>query len=144
MPIADGCATAGTRELRALGPFTLAGVVVRGRLRSGKHGQRFAYRFVVSHPDTGRHEAPMTVPKENAKELQHFHPAPNHRPPQLQVTVRTGQAGSGYLFAAPYSGPGPAGPIIFDDEGNLVWFHPLPAQLAAANLQVQPTAANRC
>ncbi|HET7295564.1 MAG TPA: arylsulfotransferase family protein [Gemmatimonadales bacterium] len=120
-------------------PFTPGeSVVVRGTLRSGKHRQRFAYRFVVSHPDAGLYQAPMTVPKENAKELQHFHSAPTLKAPQLQVAVRTEQASSGYLFAAPYSGPGPAGPIIFDDEGNLVWFHPLPAQLAAANLQVQP------
>ena len=28
--------------------------------------------------------------------------------------------------------------MIFDEAGNLVWFHPLPAELAAAaNLQVQ-------
>ena len=54
------------------------------------------------------------------------------------MSVHSEQASPGYLFAAPYSGPGPAGPIIFDDEGNVVWFHPLPAQSAAANLQVQP------
>jgi hypothetical protein len=98
---------------------------------------RFSFHFVVSHPDGALYEVPSTRPKENLSEQQHFHSAPRLTPPQLQVTARGEQLSSGYLFAAPYSGPGPSGPVIFDDEGNLVWFHPLPVQLAAANLQVQ-------
>ena len=41
------------------------------------------------------------------------------------------------MFAAPYAGPGASGPMIFDDAGSLVWFHPLPPGTEAANLQVQ-------
>jgi len=41
------------------------------------------------------------------------------------------------MFAAPYSGPGKNGPMIFDEAGNLVWFDPLAPNLAASNLQVQ-------
>jgi hypothetical protein len=111
-------------------------VFVSGAVHSdGSH--RFSFRFVVSHPDGGLYQAPMTKAKENASEQQHFHSAPKLNPPQLQVTSRGETTSSGYLFAAPYSGPGPSGPMIFDDEGNLVWFHPLSTQLAAANLQVQ-------
>jgi hypothetical protein len=43
----------------------------------------------------------------------------------------------GYIFTAPYSGPGQAGPMIFDEAGNLVWFSPVGPEEAAANLQVQ-------
>jgi len=41
------------------------------------------------------------------------------------------------MFAAPYSGPGRNGPMIFDEAGNVVWFDPLAPNLAASNLQVQ-------
>jgi hypothetical protein len=119
-------------------PFTPGEtVVVRGALRSGGKTHRFAYRFVISHPDTGIHQAPGSVPKINSAEIQHFQSAPKLTPPELVVSTRTEQASDGYLFAAPYSGPGPAGPLIFDDEGNLVWFHPMPPGTDAANLQVQ-------
>ena len=38
---------------------------------------------------------------------------------------------------APYQGEGTPGPMIVDQAGNLVWFHPLPAHEEATNLQVQ-------
>ena len=43
----------------------------------------------------------------------------------------------GDIFAAPYGGPGPSGPMILDGAGNLVWFDPLPSGIEATNLQVQ-------
>ena len=38
---------------------------------------------------------------------------------------------------APYQGQGTPGPMIVDQAGNLVWFHPLPAGQQATNLGVQ-------
>ena len=38
---------------------------------------------------------------------------------------------------APYQGEGTPGPMIVDQAGNLIWFHPLPAHDEATNLQVQ-------
>ena len=55
----------------------------------------------------------------------------------IVVTARSPQSAPGYIFATPYTGPGPSGPMIFDETGNLVWFHPLPAGTEATNLQVQ-------
>ena len=69
--------------------------------------------------------------------MQHFHSATNITPPVLEVTVHNEGTSPGYLFSAPYAGPGASGPMIFDESGNLVWFHPLPWQLDATNLQVQ-------
>ena len=110
-------------------------VWVKAKLRVPPHS--FAFHFVVSHPDEGLYRSTPTKPKENLKEMQHFHSATNLTPPVLEVTVHNEGTSPGYLFSAPYAGPGASGPMIFDESGNLVWFHPLPWQLDATNLQVQ-------
>ena len=69
--------------------------------------------------------------------MQHFHSAPNLQPPLLDVTMRTSGHAEGDIFAAPYSGPGPSGPEIFTESGELVWFDPLSRNTSATNLQVQ-------
>ena len=49
--------------------------------------------------------------------------------PRVAVSTRSPRATApGYIFAAPLLGPGPPGPMIFDNAGNLVWFHPLPSR----------------
>ena len=45
-------------------------------------------------------------------------------------------AAPGDLFLAPYQGKGTPGPMITDQEGNLVWFKPLPSGESATNLKV--------
>ena len=42
------------------------------------------------------------------------------------------------IVVALITGPGPPGPMIFDEAGNLVWFDQLPKNIpASADLQVQ-------
>jgi Arylsulfotransferase (ASST) len=117
-------------------PF-LAGeaVRVRGRVRVGHRTRSFAYGFAVAHQDVNLYSATAHV-AGGASQIQRFHSDPALQPPSLVVTASSPQAAPGDIFAAPYSGPGPAGPMIFDGSGNLVWFQPL-AHGAAANLQVQ-------
>jgi Arylsulfotransferase (ASST) len=70
-------------------------------------------------------------------ETQHFHSQPALHPPTVGVLASgPGQEG-GDIFVAPYSGPSPPGPMIFDSRGNLVWFDQLSGGLEAANLRVQ-------
>ncbi|MGA8363463.1 MAG: arylsulfotransferase family protein [Solirubrobacteraceae bacterium] len=117
-------------------------VTVRGRVR-GNSGRttRFTYRFVVARQDTLTYP-PLAKPAKDYNEEQHFHSAPTLQPPVLAVTARTGGTTPGYLFTAPYSGPGPSGPEIFNDSGELVWFDPLAGEAAATNLQVQQYAGH--
>lgn len=112
-------------------------VTVRGRVR-GSNGMttRFVYRFVVAHQDTLIYK-PLAKPAKDYNEEQHFHSAPSLQPPVLAVTARAPGTAPGSIFTAPYSGPGPSGPEIFNDSGELVWFDPLAGETAAANLQVQ-------
>jgi hypothetical protein len=110
-------------------------VSVRGRVRVGAHTRELSYGFVVAHQDNNLYTAKAHVSR-NENQIMHFHSRPELQPPSLVVTATSSQSAPGYIFAAPYSGPGPAGPMIFDERGNLVWFDPLPSG-ASANLQVQ-------
>ncbi len=51
---------------------------------------------------------------------------PDLHPPAVKVTTSSSDASPGYLFMAPKSWPGQSGPLIFDEHGRIVWFHPLP------------------
>jgi hypothetical protein len=112
-------------------------VTVHGRVKAGSAEHRFAFHFVVARLDTHLYSpAPAKVARDE-NEMQEFHSRPELKAPSLAVTATSPVSAGGYIFAAPYSGPGPAGPMIFDEGGNLVWFDALPGGYAASNLQVQ-------
>jgi hypothetical protein len=113
-------------------------VTVRGRVKTGSSTQPFAYHFVVAHQDPVDYAAATAAtPPRDYNEMQHFHSRRELEPPVLDVTTNSPGTAPGDLFAAPYGGPGPSGPMIFEQSGNLVWFHPLPRGTEATNLQVQ-------
>jgi hypothetical protein len=70
--------------------------------------------------------------------VQHYASAPGLAPSTVRITTpaRAGAA-AGDLFLAPYQGKGAPGPTIAEQDGGLVWFHPLPAGEIATNFQVQ-------
>ncbi|HXB64651.1 MAG TPA: arylsulfotransferase family protein [Solirubrobacteraceae bacterium] len=70
--------------------------------------------------------------------VQHYASAPELTPSTVTVAkpAKTGAA-PGYLFMAPYQGLGAPGPMIAEQNGALVWFHPLPRDWSATNFQVQ-------
>ncbi len=114
-------------------------VTVRGKISSGSKTTPFAYQFTVAHQDTQLASVPSSASDTNRDpgEWQHFHTRPELKAPVVVVTSHLPGTTPGDLFAAPYSGPGPSGPMIFEESGNLVWFNPLPANTYATNLQVQ-------
>ncbi len=71
---------------------------------------------------------------------QHFHSAPSLHPPRVIVSKHADSDAPGLLFMSPFS-VGQAGPMIINDEGQLVWFDPVnvgpTAATKATNLQVQ-------
>ncbi len=111
-------------------------VTVRGRLDSGGHLRSVSYHFVIAREDA------LAKPKSNHairdyNEKSHFHTRPDLEPPAMVITAHSSASAPGYIFTAPYNGPGRNGPMIFDEAGNLVWFDALPADTEAANLQVE-------
>jgi Arylsulfotransferase (ASST) len=67
--------------------------------------------------------------------LQRFVSRPDLKPPVVSV-LRTGKTAPGVVFAAPSSGPGQNGAMIFDNAGSLVWFHPV-VNKAVTDFKVQ-------
>jgi hypothetical protein len=112
-------------------------VTVHGTLKTVKGSQPFSFHFTVSLPDPLRYYAPGKEPSGKPGEVQYFHSQPGLQPPAIQVTTKSAAETPGYIFAAPYSGPGQDGPMIFDDTGQLVWFQSLPKGTQGTNLQVQ-------
>lgn len=98
--------------------------------------KRFAFHFVTARQDSAVYAAAAPAVR-GASDVQRFQSRPQLLAPAITVTARSSQAAPGYMFAAPYSGPGPSGPMIFDESGSLVWFDPLPRGTEATNLQVQ-------
>jgi hypothetical protein len=72
-----------------------------------------------------------------AAQVLHFHSRPDLQPDALSVTVPAHRTGPGYVFVAVKRGPGQDGPMIVDDAGRVVWFHPVPAGLTATGFRVQ-------
>lgn len=73
-----------------------------------------------------------------ASAVRSFHSRPDLDPDA--ITVRTpAQPGvaEGLIFLAVKRGPGQDGPMIVDDDGEVVWFHPVPEGKTATAFQVQ-------
>jgi hypothetical protein len=103
----------------------------------GTPTQAVTTTFTVAHQAAvSQEEFPRNPGDPHA--VQHYLSAPSLTPSTVTVTTpaRAGAA-SGDLFLAPYQGLGTAGPMIAEQSGALVWFHPLPAGESATNFQVQ-------
>ncbi|HEX4627999.1 MAG TPA: arylsulfotransferase family protein, partial [Gemmatimonadales bacterium] len=106
----------------------------------------FAFSFTVAHQEPIPYVAQRAAPHRPG-EVVHYHSRHDLVPPTIVVTAAAAggsaharaaaRADSELVFATPYEGPGPPGPLIFDEAGNVVWFAPLPRNLSAANLQVE-------
>jgi hypothetical protein len=117
-------------------------------------GEQVAVRALVGF-EAGTDQRPVTTvftvahqaqvsqaefPKEpgNKQAIQHYVSAPSLTPSTVTVTTpEQPGAASGDLFMAPYQGEGTAGPMISEQDGALVWFHPLPKGEESTNFQVQ-------
>ena len=114
-------------------------VTVHGKLKEGSRTEPFAFAFVVARPDPLPYTPPANVAPDPTA-TQHFRSRPELQAPLITVTERSRHTAPGDVFAAPYAGGGPSGPMIFDEAGNLVWFDRLSASTQATNLQVQEYA----
>jgi hypothetical protein len=120
-------------------PFTPGEhVTVRARWTSpgGRH-VTLSTSFTIAQPGV---VALTEFPASGGKpgDVQSFHSQPALHPPAVIVHQPAGQnSAPGYVFAAPFLGPGQWGPMIFDNAGNLVWFRPLGAGQDAADFRTQ-------
>jgi hypothetical protein len=112
-------------------------VSVSARIVAGESsGATARTSFTVAHA-VGVSQTEFPLDAGNRSDVQHYVTQPSFKPTQVHITTaaRAG-ASPGDLFLAPYQGPGTAGPMITEQNGSLVWFHPLPAGKQATNLSV--------
>jgi Arylsulfotransferase (ASST) len=119
-------------------PFAPGEVVtVRARIRRGARTRTARTSFTVAHQVRVSQKQYPLHPGDS-KAVQHYISAPELTPSTVRVRTRAKPGATpGYLLMAPYQGRGSPGPMIVDQGGNLVWFHPLPAGQEATNFSVQ-------
>jgi hypothetical protein len=112
-------------------------VTVRARVETGGSTQTVSTSFTIANQDTPSQKQFPNNPG-NPRAIQHYSSAPSLTPSTVSITTpaKTG-ASPGDLFLAPYQGKGTPGPMISEQNGSLVWFHPVPAGDSATNFQVQ-------
>lgn len=110
-------------------------VTVDATLSAGRHTASLTTSFTVARPKKVS-GAGLGRTTGSPEDEQSFVSAPNLHPPAVTIE-RAGSTAPGHLFAAPFLGPAQYGPMIFDNDGTLVWFHPLPAGLQATDFKVQ-------
>ncbi|MGH3322602.1 MAG: arylsulfotransferase family protein, partial [Streptosporangiaceae bacterium] len=132
-------------------PFA-SGETVRVRtdlnLRGAREGN---FRFHIAVPASREKDAPTraTGAAGGGSNDELSHPAhfrtyastPDLHPPKLDIKKRTeGQNAPGYIFIAPKNPRKktvPAGPMIVDNAGRVVWFHQLEKRTLATNFRVR-------
>ncbi len=112
-------------------------VSVSARVSAGTASYMVSTSFTVAHQaSVSQKEFPLNP--GNSSEVQHYSSAPTLTPSTVRISTQAAPGGApGYLLLAPYQGKGSAGPMITEQNGNLVWFHPLPAGDEATSPKVQ-------
>jgi hypothetical protein len=112
-------------------------VTVHAQVVAGPNTGPVSTSFTIAHQySVSQKEFPINP--GNGAQVQHYSSAPSLQPSTVQILTAAKPGSSpGDLFLAPYQGKGVAGPMIADQSGNLVWFHPLPAGEQATNFHVQ-------
>jgi hypothetical protein len=112
-------------------------VSVRARVDAGRGGSQASTTFRIAR-QVAVSQSGFPISRGDPNAVQHYSSAPELTPSSVRMTTPA-QPGAtpGYLFLAPYQGQGSPGPMIVDQGGNLVWFHPLPKGIEAANFGVQ-------
>jgi hypothetical protein len=68
---------------------------------------------------------------------QHFKSRPDLHPPVVKIRVAAHGTAPGYIFLAPKMAVAQAGPMIMDNRGQLVWFHPLKLTKGVTDFRAQ-------
>jgi Arylsulfotransferase (ASST) len=111
-------------------------VSVHAQVSSASATQAVSTSFTIASQDTPSQKQFPNNPGDS-RAVQHYSSAPGITPSTVRITTPAKSGASpGDLFLAPYQGMGSPGPMITEQNGNLVWFHPIPAGDSATNFQV--------
>ena len=112
-------------------------VSVSARVSTGAGTTTVATHFTVATQSAIPQTLFPNYPGDPA-DVAHYLSASKLTPSTVRVTTpaRPG-ATPGDFFLTPHAGAGTAGPMIVDQSGSLIWFHPLAANVDATNLHPQ-------
>jgi hypothetical protein len=112
-------------------------VTVHAHVETGGATQTVSTSFTIAHQDAVS-QTQFPINPGDPRAIQHYSSAPSLTPSTVSITTPAKAGASpGYLFQAPYQGMGSPGPMISEQNGSLVWFHPVPKDDSATNFQVQ-------
>jgi Arylsulfotransferase (ASST) len=112
-------------------------VTVHARVGARASTRDASTTFTIAHQAAVR-EKEFPISPGDPRAVQHYSSAPTITPSTVAITTAAKPGATpGDLFLAPYQGQGSPGPMIVDQDGNLVWFDPLPAGEEATNFGVQ-------
>jgi hypothetical protein len=112
-------------------------VTVSAVVGSGETGERISTTFEIAHPYALPRERPRRVPAGGPADVQRFHSIPGLHPAAVHISAPAAAPALGDIFIAPNAGPGQAGTMILEPDGQLVWFKPGPPRQTAMDLRVQ-------
>jgi hypothetical protein len=111
-------------------------VTVHAQITAGPSTGAVSTSFTIAHQYVPSKKG-FGLNPGNSKQVQHYSTAPTLTPSAVHIdTAAKPGAAPGDLFLAPYQGAGQPGPMITDQSGNLIWFHPLPNNDTATNFKV--------
>ena len=106
-------------------------------LRVGGDAAPVRFHFTVARPAALSTQPGLPGRPTNQSQIQSPRSAPDLHPPAVTVTTDTSDAAPGDIFLSPRNKLGQAGPMILDNRGRLIWFHPLPAKYEAFAFEAQ-------
>jgi Arylsulfotransferase (ASST) len=68
---------------------------------------------------------------------QHFRSRPDLHPPVVKIVTPAHDTAPGYIFLAPKMAVAQAGPMIMDNRGQVLWFHPLKLTKGVTDFRAQ-------
>jgi len=93
--------------------------------------------LVTGCDDETKKAASPKKPKGPPPPAQHFVTRPDLKPPVVKITTPATRTAPGYVFLGPKMVVAQAGPMIMDNRGQVVWFHPLKLTKGITDFRVQ-------
>jgi hypothetical protein len=87
--------------------------------------------------DVAKFPAKVKDPTVMRPGFQHFVTEPGLEPPTIRITRKKEGRAPGHIFLGVKAGPGQDGPMITDDDGNLIWFHRVPKGSSVFDFRTQ-------
>jgi hypothetical protein len=103
-------------------------------------GANGAYQFTVARPAGNVPFTRRPAANRVSGDVTRFRSRPDLIPATLKVTRRSRHTAPGDIFVAPQYGPIQDGPMIFDANGGLIWFKPVPSNDWVADFRAQTYA----